>query len=176
MKYVESYRQMAEFGRELLGRPELEKGIPLIMKYLKETIASERCSIFIYNFKLNLLWTIVAEGSRKIILSADQGIVGECVSTKKAIISNDPYNEEHFYADVDKKSGFKTENLACVPILASNGNVIGALELLNSPEGFTKEDTRFMKFFCGYISGYIELALMFEDETKYLYEDHYKMI
>ena len=173
MKYVNSYQQLAVFGRELLGNPSLEVGLPLITKYLKEILGVERCSIFIYNKKLNLLWTIVAEGTHKIIINADEGVVGQCVKNATPMISNDPYADENFCKDVDKRSGFTTKNLAVVPILSSDKNVMGALEVLNKKEPFSDDDLRFMKFFCTYISGYLELALLFEDESKYLLKERY---
>lgn len=175
MKYVESYRQLAEFGRELLERPSLEKGLPLISHYLKEILGTKRCSIFIYNKKLNLLWTVLADGCHRIIINSDQGLVGKCVQTRQPIISNDPYAESAFLSDVDKKTGFKTRNIATVPIFTSDGGVMGVLELLNKESDFCDEDLRFMKFFCTYISGYLELALLFEDEEKYLLKDHYTL-
>ncbi len=176
MKYVASYQQLAEFGRELLDNPSLEMGLPLITKYLRQILNVKRCSIFIYNQKLNLLWTIVAEGTHRIILSADEGVVGQCVKSAQPKISNDPYKDESFYSEIDAKSGFKTKNLAVVPIFSSEKSIMGALELLNKQEPFTQEDLRFMKFFCTYISGYLELALLFEDESKFLLKEHYKLL
>ena len=176
MKYVASYQQLAEFGRELLDNPSLEVGLPLITKYLREILKVERCSIFIYNKKLNLLWTIVAEGTHKIILNADEGVVGQCAKSGQPKISNDPYEDENFYTEIDAKSGFKTKNLAVVPIFSSDKGIMGALELLNKQEHFTQDDLRFMKFFCTYISGYLELALLFEDESKFLLKEHYRFL
>jgi len=175
MKHVESYRQLAEFGRRLLDRPSLDKGLPLISQYLKKILQSERCSIFIYNKRLNLLWTVIADGSHRIIINADQGMVGRCVETGRPVISNDPYSDSSFFSDIDKKTGFKTRNLAAVPIFSSDHEVMGVLELLNRDGAFTEDDLRFMKFFCTYISGYLELALLFEDEEKYLLKDRYTL-
>jgi len=175
MKHVESYRQLAEFGRELLNRPSLDKGLPIISEYAKNVLEVERCSIFIYNKKLNLLWTVMADGCRKIMIDSDQGIVGKCVQNATPIIANDPYSDDSFFPEIDQRTGFKTENLAVVPIYSSERDVMGALELLNKNDDFGDDDLRFMKFFCTYISGYLELALLFEDEEKYLLEDHYKL-
>jgi len=174
MKHVASYQQLAAFGRELLQNPSLEVGLPLITKYLKDVLSVERCSIFLYNKKLNLLWTIVAEGSHKIIINADEGVVGQCVKSATPLISNAPYDDENFCQDVDRKSGFKTKNIAVVPIFSSDKSVMGALEVLNKEEPFNEDDLRFMKFFCTYISGYLELAMLFEDESKYLLKEQYQ--
>ncbi len=173
MKYVSSYKQVAEFGRKLLDRPALEEGLDLISIYIKKVIIVDRCSIFIHNKKLNLLWTTLAEGTKKIIISSDEGVVGACVQQAAPLIVNDPYHDDRFYADMDRKSGYRTQNLAVVPILSSTGEVLGALELLNKDDDFDDDDVKFMRFFCGYISGYIELALMFDEDRKFLHTDRY---
>lgn len=175
MKYADSYKQLAKFGRELLDGASLEQALQLIDSYLKNVVNAERCTVFIHNKKLDLLWSVIADGSRKIIMHSDQGIVGDCVSSASAIISNDPYNDDKFFQQQDTKSGFTTRNLAVVPIFSSSKSVLGALELLNKPGGFDEDDLKFMNFFCGYISSYIEQALLYEDETKYLYENRYKV-
>ena len=173
MKYISSYRHVAEFGRKLLERPALDDGFDLISTYIKEVVPVDRCSIFIYNRKLNLLWTTLADGAKKIIVSGDEGIVGYCVQNAEPIIVNDAYSDDRFNANIDKISVYKTKNLAVVPILSSSGRVLGALELLNKNDDFDEDDLKFMKFFSGYISGYIELAMLFEKDNSLLYQDRY---
>ncbi len=173
MKYLNSYEPLATFGRKLLEKPVLDEGIMLISKYTKEVIEVERSSIFIYNKRENLLWTILADESQKIIISAEEGVVGDCIKQQEAIVVNDAYSDERFCSDIDSDSGYVTKNLAVVPIFSPSGMLVGALELLNKKGGFDKEDLDFMKFFCGYISGYIGLALLFNKDKKALEKDHY---
>ncbi|MCD6296351.1 MAG: GAF domain-containing protein, partial [Deltaproteobacteria bacterium] len=47
------------------------------------------------------------------------------------LIINDAYNDSRFYAEVDKKSGFRTRNILCVPLVNRKGQCIGALQTLN---------------------------------------------
>ncbi len=160
--------KLALFGAELLKHPSIEDGIPLISAYAKEVTEAERCSIYIYNRKVKILWTTLADGIEKIMLNDDQGIAGQTVREAKPVIENNPYDNPNFNPKVDQRSGFVTENIACIPIFDSSRTVIGVLQLLNKPNGFSDEDTRFMVFFAHYISGYIELSTFFEDETKFL--------
>ena len=169
MKYVESYAKLAEFGRELLGVTSLEEGLPMIAEYAKNIIGADRCSIFIYQKRINVVWSTLADGIEKIVLRADEGIVGQTIKEQKAIIVNDTYNNEHFLKRVDEKSGYITHNIASVPIFDSMQHVIGVLQLLNKQDGdFDSEDTRFMTFFAHYISGYLELATIFRDDEETL--------
>lgn len=69
------------------------------------------------------------------------GIVGECLHTGKAIVVDDAYRDARFNRQVDAKSGYKTRNLLCVPLLDARGERIGAFEVINRRQGsFTAED------------------------------------
>lgn len=163
-----SYAALSEFGRSLLKRPTLAEGLPIISEYAKQASGAERCSIFIYNPKLKMLWTTLADGVEKIMVHQDDGIVGHTVKDAKPILVNNPYEDDRFFHAVDNKTGFVTENIASIPIFDSSRHVIGVFQLLNKPGGFSREDAKFMIFFAHYISGYIELAILFDDDATLL--------
>jgi len=163
-----SYTALADFGRALLKRPALSEGLPMISEYAKQVSKAERCSIFIYNPKIQMLWTTLADGIEKIMVHVNDGIVGHTVKEKKPILVNNPYEDERFFHAIDNKTGFVTENIASIPIFDSNRHVIGVFQLLNKPGGFSTEDIKFMIFFAHYISGYLELAMLFDDQTTLL--------
>lgn len=165
MNSVASYSALADFGRALLNRPSIQDGLPMISEYAKEVSGAERCSIFIYNPKIQMLWTTLADGIEKIMVHKDDGIVGHTVKEGKPILVNNPYEDDRFLATIDNKTGFVTENIASIPIFNSSRQIIGVFQLLNKPGGFSKEDARFMIFFAHYISGYLELAMLFDDEA-----------
>lgn len=163
-----SYSALAEFGRALLKRPTLSEGLPMISEYAKQVSGAKRCSIFIYNPKLQMLWTTLADGVEKIMVHQDDGIVGHTLKEGKPILVNNPYEDARFFSSIDNKTGFVTENIASIPIFNSNRHIIGVFQLLNKEGGFTKEDAKFMIFFAHYISGYLELAMLFDDEATLL--------
>ena len=156
-----SYAKLADFGRALLHRPSLNEGLPMISSYAKEVSGAERCSIFIYNSSNQTLWTTLADGSEQIIVHKDDGIVGSTLKEGKPILVNDPYHDERFLPTIDQKTGFVTQNIASIPIFNSSRQIIGVFQLLNKPDGFSKEDAKNMIFFAHYISGYLELAILF---------------
>jgi signal transduction protein with GAF and PtsI domain len=165
---MNSYIKLATFGRELLKHHSIEKGIPLISSYAKELSGAQRCSIYIYNDKLKVLWTTISDGVEKIMLNADEGIAGECVREAKPIIENSPYDNPNFNQKIDRRTGFVTKNIATIPIFDSSKKVIGVLQLLNKEDSFSDDDIKLMTFFAHYISGYLELSTFFADETEYL--------
>ncbi len=161
MKYVNSYAKLASFGHTMLNQTSLERGLPMIAGYVKDVVQADRCSIFIYDQGHNKLWTTLADGIERVVIDANQGIVGATIQERKPLIVNDPYKDPRFFKGVDEKSGYITRNIASVPIFNSSRQIIGVLQLLNKEDDFDREDTRFMVFFAHYISGYLELACLF---------------
>jgi len=151
------YSKLTEFAQELLTKHSLEEGMPLISKYVKDVIGAERCSIFIYDNLKHELWTTLADGVDRIILPANKGLVGYTIKIKKPVVANEAYEHKEFLAEVDERTGYKTDNIVTAPIFDSQRRVIGVLELLNKEGGFDEEDVKFMIFFAHYVSGFLEL-------------------
>ncbi len=165
MHQANTYAKLADFGRTLLGKTSIIEGLPHISKYAKEIVMAERCSIFINDLESKELWTTISDGVDKIVLQSHKGIVGQTIDTKQPVIVNEPYKNPNFCSDIDEKTGFITENLASVPIFNANREVIGVLELLNKYGGFDEKDVKFMVFFAHYISGFLELVSLCEQEN-----------
>ncbi len=157
MRYENTYKKLAEFGRDLLNDTSYASGLPRISKYAKEVIGAHRCSIFINDLTKNELWTTLADDIQKIVIPSDKGLVGYTIKERKPLIANDPYSHPNFLDEIDKETGYTTKNLVTAPIFNSKREIIGVLELLNKDGGFDSEDVRFMIFFAHYISGYLEL-------------------
>ena len=157
-KYRDTYRTLANFGKELLEKRSLEDGLPLISNYAKDVIKAERCSIFIVDNTAKSLWTTLSDGVEKIVIPSSSGLVGLTLKERKPIVENNPYSNKAFFPDVDKKTGFHTNNVITAPIFNSRREIIGILQLLNKDEDFDNEDVKFMIFFSHYISGFLELT------------------
>jgi GAF domain-containing protein len=74
-----------------------------------------------------------------------EGVSGWVAATGEPVIVQDVEDNPQFCADIDDRTGFKTRNLLCVPMI-SNGRVTGVIELLNKKRGtFNDEDLRALK-------------------------------
>lgn len=166
VKYVDSYVDLASFGRKLLDHTSLEQGLPVIAEYAKKVIGAERCSVFIYNPQTQMLWTTLSDGVEKIMIHADEGIAGSTITERKPVIVNDPYKDPRFLAKIDHETGYVTKNIASVPVFGSTRKIIGVLQLLNKNGEFDEDDARFMIFFAHYVSGYLELASFFREDQE----------
>lgn len=157
MNYKSTYLKLADFGRELLSKTSLEEGMPLISKYAKAVIGAQRCSIFIYDNDKKQLWTTLADDIERIEVPSDKGLVGHTLKEKKPLIENKPYSNPHFLPDIDKASGYTTNNIITAPVFNANREIIGVLELLNKEGGYDESDMKFVIFFAHYISGFLDL-------------------
>ncbi len=164
MEKNKRYSTLAEFAKELLTKKSVADGLPHISKYIKEISGADRCSIFVHDAKNNELWTTLADGLEKLIVPANQGIVGYTMDIKEPIIENSPYKNPYFLHNIDTKTGYTTTNLATVPIFNSKKKIIGVLQLLNKEGGFKDSDVKFMDFFSSYISDFIELVTLYDDK------------
>ncbi len=114
--------------------------VPLLEAIAQEAtrmLDCDRASIFIWdrpNQKLLACPALGVEG-RTLYLPDNAGIVGTVVQTGQMIRVDDAYNDKRFDQSVDKKSGYRTRNLLCVPLLDSNGKLIGAFEGINKNRG-----------------------------------------
>ena len=160
---MEKFNQIAEFGKELMSLSNMDNVLDLIAKEAKRLADADRCSIFIVDDEDKILWTKLSDGIGRIVIGLDSGIVGSTYAKKESQIVNNPYENERFLQNIDKKSGYETKNMLSVPIFNSRQEVMGVLQLLNkSRDGFNSEDLEALTFFANYVSGSLELVLMQE--------------
>ena len=153
--------QIAQFGHKLMSIADIEESLEFIASEAKELVGADRCSIFIVDQEDHMLWTKLSDGIGRIVISLDAGIVGDTYTKKEAQIVNDPYADERFLQNIDKKSGYTTKNILTVPIFNSKQEVMGIIQLLNKHrDGFNENDLELMTFFANFVSGSLELAIL----------------
>lgn len=92
-----------------------------------------------------------------------QGIAGYVAAKGKAIIVNDTNRSPHFFAGVDRSTGFSTRSALCVPMI-SKGRVIGVIEVLNKINGdFTAGDEDLLQSIASSVSIAIENARLYRE-------------
>ena len=155
--------QIAEFGQKLMALGGVESALSLISEEAKELLRADRCSIFIVDAEDKMLWTKVADGIGRIVIRLDSGIVGDTYMKKEPQLVNNPYEDERFLTNIDKKTGYVTRNMITTPIYDSKREIIGIIQLLNKSRGdFNEDDLADLAFLANYVSGSLELILMSE--------------
>jgi len=152
--------KIAQFGKELIKMDDTDEAIELIAKEVKELVNAQRCSIFIVDKEDGILWTTLSDGLGRIVIAVDQGIVGATYQSREPQLVNEPYKDERFLTNIDKKSGYITKNMITIPIFNSKRDVMGIMQLLNKETDFDVKDLEILTFFANYISGTLELSLL----------------
>ncbi|XP_071545340.1 cGMP-specific 3',5'-cyclic phosphodiesterase isoform X2 [Panulirus ornatus] len=92
---------------------------------------------------------------KEILLPWGVGIVGHVANTKEIINIKDAYQDPRFDASIDRRTGYRTMSVLCMPVCNYEGEVIGVAEIINKKNGtneFTKQDVEvFRRYltFCG---------------------------
>ncbi len=134
-----------EHAARISSENDPAKLLELNANLARDLVRADRASIWLVDEKTGQLVTRVAHGSDEIRIPLGTGLVGACVSTNQSVVVNDTSSDERFLRRVDNSSGYQTKSVLAVP-LSVDGKVIGALQLLNKPDGFSTEDVELLRF------------------------------
>ena len=142
---------------------------PLLAKILAaatQLLDSDRGALFLYDTKRDELYSHVAGGidSAEIRFPANAGIAGECFTSGSVINIQDAYKDARFNPEIDRRTGYRTRNMLCMPIVAKGARVIVVMEILNRRLGaFGAADERRLHAFCAEAAVSIQNAQLFEE-------------
>ena len=100
----------------------------------------------------------------EIRLPVGKGIAGYVAQTGEIINIPDAYKDSRFNPDIDKRTGYRTRNMLCMPMKNKDGKIIGVFQLLNKKnDAFGKEDEQFIEAFSAHASIAIENARLAQE-------------
>jgi adenylate cyclase len=141
----------------------------LLQKVMGEAtrmLNAERSTLFLNDEKTNELWSEIGQGleAMQIRFPNHLGIAGAVFSNGKTINIPHAYADLRFNPAFDKKTGFFTRSILCVPVVNKQGRIIGVTQVLNKRGGpFTTEDEARLKAFTAQVSIALENAKLFAD-------------
>lgn len=147
---------------------ELDLG-PLLQKIMGEArrmLKADRATLFLNDEKTKELWAEVGTGlkSTQIRFPNHLGIAGAVFTSGKSVNIPYAYADLRFNPTVDKKTGYFTRSILCVPVINKQGLSIGSVQALNKAGGvFTTEDETRLRAFSARISLALENAKLFAD-------------
>lgn len=132
-------RAVFEHAARISRERQIEELVRLNADFARDLIGADRCSLWLIDEAKNELWTKVAHGVAPLRIPMGEGLIGACIRDNQVLLANHAGEESRLLRRVDHDSGYHTEQVLCVPLLVE-GKVIGALQLLNKPAGFTETD------------------------------------
>ena len=162
----EQEMEFLEVVSDLTSDIKIDSLLNKVMTEATRMLNAERSTLFLNDEKTQTLWSQVGQGlgSMQIRLPNTAGIAGAVFSSGKTINIPHAYADLRFNPAFDKKSGFFTRSILCVPIINQKGKVIGVTQVLNKKNGvFTSEDESRLKAFTAQIAISLENASLFAD-------------
>ena len=160
------YKNAFSVGQAITSEMDRDALFEVIIHQTNEVLESERSTVFLHDDKANQLWSLVGVGlkKREIRIPSDYGVAGWVFQHRTPVTVNNAYKDPRFYSEVDKKSGFRTRNIICVPLITWAGHCIGALQSINKNSvDFTDDDRELLAFISNYVTIALENMRFFEE-------------
>ncbi len=154
---LEELSIIVEATKRLNSTLDLGELIHIILNLATRQTGADRGTVFLVDRERDEIWSLVGLGLEQqvIRLPADRGIAGWVAREGSPVRLDNAYDDPRFEPDIDRKLGFKTRQLLCLPIRNEAGDIIGVLQLLNKAESFNEEDEAFLDA----LSSHVALAL-----------------
>jgi len=163
---IQQYKMLFELGQIITSEMNFDSLLKLIMEQTNQFMNTEQGSVFMFDAKNDELWSLVSTDLEKneIRIPRSYGVAGWVFQNKTPLIINDAYSDPRFYSEVDKKTGFRTQNILCIPLINRKKECIGVLQTLNKKAGeFTEVDLELLTSASHYIAIALENAKLYED-------------
>ena len=158
--------EFVEIVSEVTADIKLGSLLKRVMGEATRLLNAERSTLFLNDDKTHELWSEVGQGleSMQIRLPNHLGIAGAVYTSGKSINIPYAYADLRFNPSFDKKTGYFTRSILCVPIINKHGKTIGVTQVLNKRGGpFSAEDESRLRAFTAQISIALENAKLFAD-------------
>jgi len=133
----EKIRSLLEVLQTLAQELELDKLLQLIMEKTSHLMNADRSTLFLVDEERKELWSKIAQGVglKEIRIPIGRGVAGTVALTGETVNVLNAYLDPRFKADLDKRTGYQTRTILCVPVRDSGNKIIGALQVLNKVVG-----------------------------------------
>ncbi|MDD5176462.1 MAG: GAF domain-containing protein [Sterolibacterium sp.] len=136
---------------------------------LHRRIEFDRGTLFRLDSHVGQLTAMYAEGAEsfRISLNMKLGIAGLVAMTGIPLLIPDAYADPRFDATLDRRTGYRTRNILCVPLRAANNDALGVIQVINRLDGdFLDEDLDLLVNVAGIVSIAVESAMLFQDSER----------
>ncbi len=153
-RQLKVYKGLVEVSALINGITDSRELLPAILAVARRVMEVEAASLFLTNASGDLELATASggpgmpEGAAKITVPRGRGIAGWVLEKGEPLLVPDAYSDVRFFPDIDRKTGYRTRSIVCVP-LARKGSVIGVLQVLN-PMGREAFDEGDLEAFSAY--------------------------
>ncbi|OLD68190.1 MAG: hypothetical protein AUI33_09830 [Ignavibacteria bacterium 13_1_40CM_2_61_4] len=162
-RQLQKVHKLVEATKIVNSTLDTDRLLELILQTATTTVQADRGTLYLVDESKNELWSKVVQGSStiEIRLPLGKGIAGYVAVSGETINIPDAYADRRFNPEVDRRSGYRTKTILCMPMKNKDGKVIGVFQLLNKPGGsFNEEDQEFIDALSVHAAIAVENALL----------------
>jgi K+-sensing histidine kinase KdpD len=163
---VEKLSLLIDAAKTVNSTLDLDKLLDIILETSIKSIHADRGTVYLVDELKSEIWSKALRGSEaiEIRLPIGKGLAGYVAKNGETINIPDAYSDARFNPEVDKKSGYRTNNMLCMPMRNRDGKIIGVFQLLNKKGGpFTALDEEFINALSIHASIAIENARLAQE-------------
>ena len=163
--------RLMKIGAAISSELDLDALLRTISQTTSHLLQAERSTVFVMDPIKNELWSRVAEGlgNKEIRIPTTAGIAGLVATTGNPVRISDAYQDPRFNPEVDKKTGYQTRSILCIPMRNRRGQVIGVFQVLNKRDGeFTSLDEQLLASLSSQAAVAVENAKLYEEVQRTL--------
>jgi signal transduction histidine kinase len=167
--HVERLSSLLEVGKAINAEMDLDGLLTLIVERATQLLQADRSSLFLVDRGRGELWTKVAEGlaTTEIRIPLGMGIAGTVAVTGETVNIPDAYADARFNPEVDRKTGYRTRTILCLPMRDRTGEILGVFQVLNRRDGtFGKEDEELLAAVASQAAIALQNASLYDDLRK----------
>jgi adenylate cyclase len=156
---------LAEVADTVTQKLSLDHQLPRLIDLIAEALDAERATLFLYDKDSGELFSRVlrGEGVADIRIPPSAGISGAVFTAGVAEIVPDAYSDPRFNQEIDRRTGYRTRNILCVPLRDRDGQPIGVTQVLNKRAGeFAAADLELVDAINRHAASALEQALLVE--------------
>jgi putative ABC transport system ATP-binding protein len=127
----------------------LERALRLFTERLAGLLNAERASLMLVDKAADELVVTVSQDldvDSRVSVPIGTGIAGAVAQSGETIRIDDAYEDPRFNPEIDRKTGFRTRSILCVPIRDQAGKIFAVTQLLNRRDGEPFDDADEQKF------------------------------
>jgi CRP-like cAMP-binding protein len=145
---LDRLNRLIEASKIVKSAIDIDRLLGLILDVAVRGTGADRGTLYLADELSNELWSKVAQGRNNMVeirLPIGRGLAGYVAKTGETVNIADAYKDPRFNPEIDKRSGYRTHNVLCMPMRNKDGKIAGVFQLLNKHEGtFGPDDESFI--------------------------------
>ena len=163
-----------KIGQALSSTLNIDDLLNLVMKEITFLMNADRSTLYLVDRRKKEIWSKIALKAevKEIRQKFGKGISGYVAETGRKINIPDAYQDSRFDPSTDKRTGYRTRSILCIPVweplsMGKKAKLMAVIQVLNKKTGsFTEEDEGILEAIGSEVSIALANARLYEQLKK----------